>query len=631
MLWLCIGLPGFAVAQAIGDTAVTEVSSIQLSYPIGDKANFEIRDAILPADSIWKMPFGSLIPSHLKIDVPYTLTGKTAYLRFNLFNASDSVVGVYFFPGFYYRTARLFKSDGARKPVILPQSLPIDSGFLSGYNLLKLAPNEHATFFAQLQFVKSPVNFLAPKLINKGFVYYFKNNVENRKSAIGMLTYVVSGILLMMIFYSLAVYLQTFSSEFLFYAAYALLTGLLLFLKSFLFGSSSAFNNIFEGYLDFMMQGLAYICYFIFVNRFLNTKQHFPFLNRLLRVGQWILVLLLLTFTICYFFSTNMWLLNMISNGTKQFLILMGVIFIVYGMRQNNKLMNYLVAGQAVLIFFGAISILLIINPIFFVKPQNGHSNIFNDSLLYYEIGLMIELVFFLSGLAYKNKRDIIERVKERERLKLDNERQEFDKQVAVLEAKQEERNRISADMHDELGSGVTAIRLMSEIVKAKMKDQTLPEIERISSSANELLNKMNTIIWTMISSNDSVESLVAYIRAYAAEFFENTPVRCILDIRSDISPKALTGEKRRGVFLAVKEALNNILKHAQATEVILYIDASDDLIIRISDNGRGIDVSKPRAFGNGMTNMKKRIEQVNGIFHVESYEGTSLTFKLKL
>ena len=90
-------------------------------------------------------------------------------------------------------------------------------------------------------------------------------------------------------------------------------------------------------------------------------------------------------------------------------------------------------------------------------------------------------------ALAFKNRHDIIERTRERERLLLDNERKEFEKQLAVVEAKQEERNRISTDMHDELGSSVTAIRLMSEIVKTKMKDNTLPEIVDLSRWAAAL------------------------------------------------------------------------------------------------------------------------------------------------
>jgi len=291
-------------------------------------------------------------------------------------------------------------------------------------------------------------------------------------------------------------------------------------------------------------------------------------------------------------------------------------------------LMNYLVAGQSFLTLFSVISLVLIITPI---KISQKPGNILNDSLLYYQMGLVLELIFFMSGLSYKNKNDLTERVKERERFKLDNERKEFEKQVAILEAKQEERNRISADMHDELGSGVTAIRLMSEIVMAKMKDQTFPEIEKISHSANELLNKMNTIIWTMVSSNDTVESLVAYIRAYAVEFFENTQIDCVFHMPAIISSKELSGEKRRNIFLSVKESLHNVLKHSHATEVTINVSVGETLIIEIFDNGVGINLDKPRKFGNGLQNMKKRIESIDGRFAIANHQGTKTVFELDL
>ena len=249
--------------------------------------------------------------------------------------------------------------------------------------------------------------------------------------------------------------------------------------------------------------------------------------------------------------------------------------------------------------------------------------------MFYYELGVVLELIFFLSGLAYKNRRDIIAQVKERERFKLENERKEFEKQMAVMAAQQDERNRISADMHDELGSGVTAIRLMSEIVKSKMKHTSLPEIDKISNSANDLLGKMNTIIWTMKSSNDTLESLIAYIRAHAIEYFDSTPIDCSVNVE-DVPDVEMTGEKRRNIFLGVKEALNNIMKHSQATKVVVDIMVRDyQLIIKIADNGIGIDTEKLRRFGNGLSNMKRRMQSINGDFRIESEAGTALYFEL--
>jgi signal transduction histidine kinase len=206
-----------------------------------------------------------------------------------------------------------------------------------------------------------------------------------------------------------------------------------------------------------------------------------------------------------------------------------------------------------------------------------------------------------------------------------------FETQVAVLEARQEERKRIALDVHDELGSGLTTIRMMSELLKLRMKEDTPPEIEKISAVANELLVSMNTIVWTLVTSDDSVESLVAYIRAYAMEFFENTQVECRFDIALSLSAAEMSGEKRRQVFLAVKECLTNVLKHAQASAVVITICASEELFIEIKDNGRAeseYGMSKP---GNGIRNMQKRMEQAGGCFHMENHDGTVAIFRTKI
>ena len=234
---------------------------------------------------------------------------------------------------------------------------------------------------------------------------------------------------------------------------------------------------------------------------------------------------------------------------------------------------------------------------------------------------------FFLLGLTYKNRSELIGRIKEQEALKLDVEKKDFENQIAIIKAQQEERNRISADMHDDLGAGMTTIRLYSELAKNKIGDRSIPEIEKISSSANELLNKMNAIIWSMSSSNDSLGNMVAYIRSYSLEYFENSGVNCTISIPDDLPNIVVSGEIRRNVFLVVKEALNNVLKHSKATEVNITLQrVSDGLKLFIKDNGVGIDFEKLRQFGNGLKNMKKRMDDIGIIFSIENNNGTLVT-----
>jgi signal transduction histidine kinase len=270
---------------------------------------------------------------------------------------------------------------------------------------------------------------------------------------------------------------------------------------------------------------------------------------------------------------------------------------------------------------------------LFIVTNVRFHSlpPILNSALFYYEISLLLELIFFLMGLSYKNNRQLIEQTKERERLKAENQVKEYEKELAVFKAQQEERNRISTDMHDELGSGMTAIRLMSEIAKNKMKENTPKEIEKISQSANDVLNKMNAIIWSMNSGNDSVDNLISYIREYALEYLEGTNIRCHIRTPKHIEPRELTGEKRRNIFLCIKEILNNALKHSQASELSIDIETGETLVVRLADNGIGIDLQNLRLFGNGIQNIQRRMQSIGGKATIKNENGTVIVLELPL
>jgi signal transduction histidine kinase len=343
-------------------------------------------------------------------------------------------------------------------------------------------------------------------------------------------------------------------------------------------------------------------------------------------------IILLPAVTVIYSFlhysTINYFWENALENYfTKNALLVMMVIFLVYAARNwHHKLLRYLFWGNLLYLFFGLLSLVIVLRGQSIKFP-----GIFGDSLVLYECGLLIELIFFLMGLTYKNRTKLIEQTKERERLKTENERKELEKQVAVMQAHQEERERISADIHDELGSGMTTIRLMSEIAKNKMKENIPVEIEKISNSANEVLNKMNAIIWSMNSSNDTLDSLISYIRAYAIEFFDSTPVDCRVNMPETIPYKELSGDKRRNIFLCVKETLNNTLKHSKANKVNINISTNGQLKINIADNGVGIDPEKIRRFGNGLKNIERRMKGIGGYYKIINNGGTETVLALPL
>jgi len=125
---------------------------------------------------------------------------------------------------------------------------------------------------------------------------------------------------------------------------------------------------------------------------------------------------------------------------------------------------------------------------------------------------------------------------------------------------------------------------------------------------------------------------MIAYIRSYALEYFEDTGVKCKIDIPEHLPNIQVIGTIRRNVFLVVKEALNNILKHAKATEVsITLIRVEDGLTLYIHDNGKGIDMYNLRQFGNGLKNMKKRMADIDVEFSIENKNGTLITLHRKV
>jgi signal transduction histidine kinase len=122
----------------------------------------------------------------------------------------------------------------------------------------------------------------------------------------------------------------------------------------------------------------------------------------------------------------------------------------------------------------------------------------------------------------------------------------------------------------------------------------------------------------------------MAYIRRYAAEFFDDSAVNIKITSTGQIAGIPISGELRREIFYTVKEALHNIYKHSQASEAKLGFAIKDEtLTIVINDNGTGIPEKESGRYGNGLTNMKQRMVAVRGQLQIENHEGTKITLEV--
>ncbi|MBV6472678.1 MAG: hypothetical protein JPMHGGIA_00936 [Saprospiraceae bacterium] len=200
-----------------------------------------------------------------------------------------------------------------------------------------------------------------------------------------------------------------------------------------------------------------------------------------------------------------------------------------------------------------------------------------------------------------------------------------LDRQQAI----EKERSRIAAEMHDDLGSGLTTIRyLSSRALRAASTEEERLQIGRIAEQSNDLVRSMSEIIWALNVRNDSLYNLLAYLRRYAFEYLEDRGLQIEWNQAASLQDAPLSGEKRRNVHLIAKEALHNIVRHSGASRVLVHAKEENGGFVSISicDNGHGFDPASIRDGANGLENMQRRAARISGKLDVAtSPEGTCL------
>ena len=196
-------------------------------------------------------------------------------------------------------------------------------------------------------------------------------------------------------------------------------------------------------------------------------------------------------------------------------------------------------------------------------------------------------------------------------------------------------RLKIASDLHDDVGSTLSSISIMSDLLQSRPEESPNSEemLRKIGSDARNLLDSMDDIIWSVNPQNDSFQNIVVRIREYAIPLFEPLDVKFSVVVSAGILSLQLPMDKRRNLFLIAKEAINNAAKYSGCTEAsIEFFYARSILKMTVSDNGRGFDTSKDYA-RNGLRNMKFRGEKIGGKVTIRSTigKGTTVTLVLRV
>jgi len=227
-------------------------------------------------------------------------------------------------------------------------------------------------------------------------------------------------------------------------------------------------------------------------------------------------------------------------------------------------------------------------------------------------------------------RRQVAERTRQLETQILERQRAERQREI------ERERARVAHDLHDDLGARLTEVNMLSSLVKSPATSETEKQryLDELGITAGRMVTSLDEIVWAVNPRNDTVSSLASYFSSYAQRLLELASVPCGLDVAEELPDYPLDPKFRQELFFAFKEALNNVVRHAGATQVWLRISMTEgQLVVVVADNGRGFELRSRQVAGDGIANMHERLKAIGGECRiaVEAQKGTTVRFQAPL
>ena len=227
-------------------------------------------------------------------------------------------------------------------------------------------------------------------------------------------------------------------------------------------------------------------------------------------------------------------------------------------------------------------------------------------------------------------KRQVTERTRDLEIQSHERQRAERRREI------EQERARVAHDLHDDLGARLTEVNMLSSLVKSPTTsaDEKNRYLDELSQTARGMVTSLDEIVWAVNPRNDTIASLASYFGSYAQRLLDLASISCGLDVAESLPDHPLDPRFRQELFLAFKEALTNVVRHAKATQVWLRISVQgDQLVVVVADNGHGLDSRVREAGADGIVNMKSRLKSLGGACEItsENQKGTTVRFQAPL
>jgi signal transduction histidine kinase len=194
-------------------------------------------------------------------------------------------------------------------------------------------------------------------------------------------------------------------------------------------------------------------------------------------------------------------------------------------------------------------------------------------------------------------------------------------------------RTKIARDLHDEMGSTLTSINIISKVAMegGMQDDQVKYYLQKIKDNSGRMMESMSDIVWAINPANDSFEKVILRMKEFAGEILEPARINYYFTEEGSLDKAQLNLEQRKDIYMVFKEAVNNAVKYSQATEVNIVLQKKEDsLRMVIMDNGNGFDTEQINS-GNGLKNMQSRAKEMKAVLRVDSIKGTGTTLTLEV
>ena len=315
----------------------------------------------------------------------------------------------------------------------------------------------------------------------------------------------------------------------------------------------------------------------------------------------------------------------------RAYLLLLGLLLLLIVLRRRKLgFYKYLGAGAISMITFGIISSVINIS---------SPGKFLFGAISWLMFGFFTDVVFFSAAIGYRIRQEHDERERSLQAvIQKDAElkEKELEKIKAIYETREQERNRIAQDLHDDIGATLSSIHVYSSVAsRALQSDQEklTDALQQIKENTRQVMENMNDIIWATKANQSGDLTLENKLKNYGYDLLSPLNILCHYTVDKEAEKKLVNMEARKNILLIAKEAMNNIAKYSQATEAKIRLEFFDgQLELEISDNGKGFD-DEDRRIGNGLPNMKQRGEVLGGKLFIKSGKqtGTSVIFIVPL